>query len=280
MFRMNRCCILDLTMKKPTSVFKFETFSAQSIQNLKKQIIYFAPPRVFNDPYDCSLPPKVLEPATQELEAYRDITLKCNNISFAVRNDLRNKSIEEIGAIVKRNAISIFEKRAKFYRETIGVCCFSQFNNDLLMWAHYGGQYKGFCLEFNTELPPFTKMTKVKYSDQMPMINAVEALQNEDYEQFMDLFCTKSKSWSYENEWRVFHKEAETQFTYEDASLKSIYFGPDIDSQSLEIICLIIQGQNPNVRFWRGKRSEEKFEVLFDEFKYTSHLDAKSKGHL
>jgi hypothetical protein len=267
-----------LMMEKPATVFKFETFSAQSLQNLKKQIIYFASPRVFNDPYDCSLPPRISEPVVQELEQYRDMTMQSIDIPPSVQNDLKNKSIEEIGAIVKRNADSIFKDKAKNFKETAGISCFSQFNNDLLMWAHYGGQYKGFCLEFDTEFPPFTKMTKVKYTDEMPIINAVQALHNENYDQFMELFCTKSKSWIYENEWRVFHKEAGTQFAYEDAALKSVYFGPDIDSQSLEIVCLILQGQNPNVRFWRGKRSQERFEVLFDEFLYTNHIEAKNKG--
>ena len=55
-------------------------------------------------------------------------------------------------------------------------------------------------------------------------------------------------------------------------------FGPDIDLESLEIICLILAGQNPNVRFWRGHRSNERFEVAFEEFTYTSYLEAKKQG--
>jgi len=125
-FRMNPCCILDLTMKKPTSVFKFEAFSAQSIQNLKKQIIYFASPRVFNDPYDCSLPPKVLEPSVEELEKYRYENLLRLDILSNERDDLRKISIEELGAIVKRSADSIFKDKAKNFKETAGILAFPQ----------------------------------------------------------------------------------------------------------------------------------------------------------
>jgi hypothetical protein len=51
-----------------------------------------------------------------------------------------------------------------------------------------------------------------------------------------------------------------------------------MDRESLEIICLIINGQNPNVRFWEGKRSKIEFKVDFNEFTYTSFLKAKELG--
>jgi hypothetical protein len=40
----------------PATIFKYEGCSLQSIQNLKKQSVYFAPPHRFNDPYDCKFP--------------------------------------------------------------------------------------------------------------------------------------------------------------------------------------------------------------------------------
>ncbi|MDO8813588.1 MAG: hypothetical protein Q7J38_16395 [Gallionella sp.] len=74
------------------------------------------------------------------------------------------------------------------------------------------------------------------------------------------------------------HEKAGTEFCYPAEALTGIYFGPDIDQQSIEIICLILAGQNENVRLWRGSRSTTEFQVLFEEFSYTSNLDAKRKG--
>ena len=82
-------------------------------------------------------------------------------------------------------------------------------------------------------------------------------------------------SWSYEREWRVLHAEAGTAFHYPAACLTGIYFGPEISFEALEIICLILQGQNPDFRFWKGRRSETEFKVEFDEFTYTPPLKAK-----
>lgn len=39
-----------------------------------------------------------------------------------------------------------------------GVCCFSEKWDDLLMWAYYADGHKGFCLEFDTNYEPFTKL--------------------------------------------------------------------------------------------------------------------------
>ncbi len=111
----------------------------------------------------------------------------------------------------------------------------------------------------------------------MPKIDAVAMLLNDDNDQILNLFCTKSASWQYEKEWRSIHHHAGTLFSYEAPALESIYFGPDMDNQSMEIICLILAGQNPDVKLWRGKRSEEKFEVNFKKFTYTNHIEAKKR---
>jgi hypothetical protein len=265
---------------KPETIFKYEAFTAQSLQNLKAQSIYFGSPLGFNDPYDCALEPKIVEPTLEELEEFRVSYSQRPDVPVEYQNAFRKIDILELGKMVERSAIAVLNKHVVSFLKTKGVTCFSERNNDLLMWSHYGGRYKGFCLEFYTEFEPFTKMRKVKYSDSMPKINAARALFHDDFDDFLDMFCTKSSSWSHENEWRCIHDQVGTLFGYAPSTLKSIYFGPDIEMQSLEIICLILAGQNPNVKLWRGIRSQEKFEVLFEEFKYTSYLDAKSKGHL
>ena len=96
-----------------------------------------------------------------------------------------------------------------------------------------------------------------------------------DFHQVMDLFCTKSADWSYEEEWRAFHKEAGTPFTYPLECLTGVYFGPEMNRASMEIIHLILGNQNETVKFWKGRRSPTEFKVLFEEQSYTTHLEAK-----
>ena len=136
------------------------------------------------------------------------------------------------------------------------------------MWAHYGGQYAGFCMEFRTDMDSFEKLRKVVYTDSMPQIDMVEFVVNKNYEQLLDLFCTKSSSWSYEEEWRAMHAEAGTVYTYEPKSLKAVYFGPECATQDCDLICCIMYAQNPDVELYRGHRSTTEFKMEFESVSY------------
>jgi len=264
---------------KPTIVYKYESFNVQSLINLKAQSLYFGSPRNFNDPYDCAITATVRDPSAEEAELVRQHYLNSQSLSEAAKQQFKSMPIDELKQVLikgaKDGAADIREK----FLSTKGVTCFSERNDDLLMWAHYGGQYKGFCLAFNTSKEPFSKLRRVQYSDVIPQIDIVDCMVNKNYDKLLDdLYCTKSSFWGYEKEWRAIHSEAGTVFGYEADALRAIYFGPDIERQALEIICLIIQGQNPDVQFFMGKRSETEFRVEFESLTYTSYVEAKRKG--
>lgn len=260
------------TANKPKKLYKYEAFTEQSLQNLKGQVIYFGSPKNFNDPYDCALTPIITPPTDAEVESiradYLDQTLSSEKI--AVFRNTPTQALREM--LLRTSNGALAEARKNFANR--GVSCFSEVNDELLMWSHYGGQYKGFCLEFDTSYPPFEKMRKVNYSTKMPRIDVATLHLKDDFEAVMNLFSTKSTSWSYEREWRVLHAEAGTSYHYPAACLTGIYFGPEISSEALEIICLVLQGQNPHVRFWKSRRSKTEFKVVFEEFTYTPFLKA------
>lgn len=166
------------------------------------------------------------------------------------------------------------------FLNTKGETCFSEVNDDLLMWSHYGGRYKGVCLEFDTSIEPFNRLNKVQYVDRLPEIDVRSILVTQTFSPVLHLFCVKSKAWEYEREWRAMHAVAGTAYTYPSAALRSIYFGPDIDEESLEIVCLVLGGQSEHVKLYSGKRSTTEFKVDFSHFTYTSYLEAKRKGLL
>lgn len=149
------------------------------------------------------------------------------------------------------------------------------------MWSHYAGRAQGFCLEFDTAHEPFNqRLHKVSYPETIPSIKATSDLYRLGNESSLieKLFCTKSRDWAYEQEWRAIHHNKNTSYGYPAQSLTGVYFGTESTRASREIICLIIQGQNKNVRFYQGVRSTTEFKVEFSEIHYTSHREAKEKG--
>ena len=265
-------------MPSPPYLYKYEAFTTRALLNLKCQIIYFGSPLNFNDPYDCALTPNLVTPDDAEVESIRKAYLAKSDLPARTRHEFEAFDVEKLRQILLRSAKAAFRESVDEFLEKRGVACFSERNDDLLMWSHYGGHYKGFCLEFDTSVEGLSKFLPVRYVAELPPLSITSVLVDQDFDAVVELFCTKSSAWSYEKEWRAIHSQAGTAYGYPAPALTGIYFGPDIDAQSLEIACLILTGQNEHVRFWRGSRSTTEFRVLFEPFTYTSHLEAKRRS--
>ena len=261
-------------MRHPETIFKYVGANIRSIVNIKSQSFYMAPINKLNDPYDSSVSFILNDLSDDEIK-----TLKS-------QKDCPEELVEESYFNVRKKTKEICEKlllkhQSEFVK-TRGVTCFSERNDNLLMWAHYADGYKGMCLEFDTNYSPFEKLHKVRYGLGFPLIDVATCLDLKEKKErdslIKDLYCHKSNDWSYEKEWRLIHEKAGTEFVYESEALKAIYFGPEIEQEILETTCLIIQGQNPQVEFWKGCLSENEFKVIFSRFRYHSFNEVKSKG--
>lgn len=263
--------------KLPAKLFKYEPFSAQALANLKAQGIYFGSPRGFNDPYDCAISPIVKRPTAAEAETIRAHYLQ-QPLDSDVHSGFSNASTEEFQDMLERSGRAAIDSAIEKFLKERGVSCFSEKNDDLLMWGHYGGKYKGYCLEFSTSFAPFSGAKKVEYVNRIPDTSVTPFILGEQLEKVADFFCIKPESWAYECEWRIMHQVGGTLYHYEAEALTGVYFGPEISTEALEIVCLILRGQNADVKFYRGYRSATEFKVNFQEFNYLSYLEAKKLG--
>lgn len=265
-------------MNKPDKLYKYEQVSVQSLLNLKNQVLHFGAPANFNDPYDCAINARVAEPSDKDVETFRKKYSKNDEIPLQIRLNLEVLPRADLKEWLVKIAQRSMNQVAEDSIQKRGVTCFSEVNNELLMWSHYANKYTGFCMEFDTSYEPFSKVRKVNYQTTMPSLSMTDALLNNNYEQFLDLFCIKSEAWAYEREWRCIHREASKNWHYESEALTAVYFGPEIDRGVIEIICLILQGQNSKVSFWQGERSNEAFAVEFKRVEYINYLKAKDLG--
>src|SRR5689334_12310823 len=262
-------------MKPPQRIYKYEALNARTLQNIKGQVLYFGSPLNFNDPYDCALTPNIQVPNDEEVEHLRGQYLRREGLNERQKHEFETYSTEQLRAMLLRSAQGGIRESIDTFLAKRGVTCFSERNDDLLMWSHYGGRYRGVCLEFNTQIDPFGKIRQVRYVPALPQLDVTTILLRNEFDPVQELYSTKSDCWSYECEWRAFHDVAGTRYTYPPEALTGVYFGPDIEEESLEIVCLILTGQSEGVRFYQGSRSTTEFRVLFQEFTYTSYLQAK-----
>jgi hypothetical protein len=268
-------------MKRPAKLYKYEAFSTQALENLKAQGIYFGSPLGFNDPYDCATNPVVLKPSPQEVESIRQHYLTDDTTPQEAKLKFEQMPVDELQEMFKRIGAEVISSTVERFGKERGISCFSEIHDNLLMWGHYGGKYKGFCLEFSTDIPPFSQAHQVKYVDREPVASVIPYLTGSEEDAAKaaeDLYLIKSKSWCYEQEWRIVHKNVGTLYHYEEKALTGVYFGPEMTGEALEIIALILRGQNPNVKLFRGERSKSDFKVEFTEIGYLTYLEAKSRG--
>jgi len=82
----------------------------------------------------------------------------------------------------------------------IGISCFSEAKDSILMWAHYAADHSGVCIGFDTTKHFFQTAWQVRYQDDLPIIYRP----SDDPDTMLSKsLLTKSIHWNYEQEWRI-----------------------------------------------------------------------------
>lgn len=146
------------------------------------------------------------------------------------------------------------------------------------MWSHYADGHKGFCLEFDGDIEPFSKSFEVTYGSNIPTLKSDLLFKDEDQLVSIKKFLSyKSEEWKHEEEIRLLHQEKGKKYKYSNHSLKAIYFGLKTDQSNVEIICSIIKANNPSVKFYRMKKLKNRFGIEPEEFFYSTPVEVQSK---
>jgi hypothetical protein len=165
--------------------------------------------------------------------------------------------------------------KVEFMQDT-GCTCFSEINDNILMWSHYADGHRGLCLQFNTGIDLFNKVFMVKYSNSYPNLDFVKLIMMEKHEkiseEMLTPLLTKYTCWEYEREWRAFHKIPNTLYGYGATGLRSVFFGTSINEADLEIVCLILLGQHRDIKFFRARKNSLLYKLEFDEFCYSPYI--------
>jgi hypothetical protein len=256
--------IWECELTRPSRIYKYEPMSIQALTNLKSESIYFNSPLNFNDPFDCNMALEVSVPYMDEIPFIKAFLLEetKGTDGAAKIEEMSENEIAAMGMVMARNYMN---DRKAWAFNSYGICCFSETNDNLLMWSHYASSGKGFCLEFDSSREPFDKVRRVKYTNNPSKLNFRKLFSVDKLYLLDALFCAKSTHWKYEKEWRIFQEHSSRAEKYPTSSLTGIYFGPEIDDVHAEIVRQILQGQNSHIKIYKGARSREAYKVVFSE---------------
>ena len=157
----------------------------------------------------------------------------------------------------------------------IGVSCFSEIRDNLLMWGHYADRHQGVCIGFRyrallddivarfAETEVACPLSKVDYSDEFPIL---EIATENNAKTVLD---TKARCWEYEREWRICSRgRAEQLLPFPKGAFSQVIFGAKSSDQDKERVfkATVAGGYNP-VTLLKAKIAKEKYKVGFDSWR-------------
>lgn len=99
--------------------------------------------------------------------------------------------------------INNFNFDLKEEKQKIRIICFTESNNNELMWSLYSSRHMGFCIEYDMEEMDIDfrgMFFPVYYSDYKYNMNADES---PNYNNFYAMYSKKNEIWDWQSEWRV-----------------------------------------------------------------------------
>jgi hypothetical protein len=195
--------MLDINKITPKGkIYKYCSLNT-CLKILKNGTLYFQNPQYFNDPFDCNISIlKFSRTKEAERELRTAIEIKIYPTSIDKENEFREIWDDDI------EFDKCWRKSIKMKIYSSGVSCFSERNNNTLMWSYYADQHYGMCLEFDSKFKldeilidkDITRrmFVRVDYSKK----KKIDYNYNK-YEGVYDLYAYKSEDWKHEQEVRL-----------------------------------------------------------------------------
>lgn len=256
----------------PEIIYKYRNWEDVNHRNLlAKNELFLSSPRNLNDPFDCRIIENYINNLNtkQNKDTYLTSALE-RDIEYLNENGI---SIQEAEKVLRERIADPlhYQVRAEYnHREItdkfVGITCFSEKWDSILMWTHYGNNHKGYCVGFDEKrvrLFIHGKLKRVNYSDQYPELNPMLPQLN-SYEL---KYFYKSYEWEYEKEIRlmkIFENDArqnnnERIINFKDNFIKEIILGLQINESAKQEIISI--AKDKGIPVWQSVKAEFEFKI-------------------
>ncbi len=316
---------------KPKSLFHYRKCTEYTIDAFRESKIYFNTANYFNDPYDClvycdsnkiytqisnmTTSPNIeilqknvnsasfleTRPVQMSKEMAEQILdcLKGKDLQPFV-NNIPDESWKRLDNLLTYIAKMIFDNYSNYYQMEMPLACLSEKYNNVLMWAHYADNHKGFVIEYDSDTlktdcehcpqgknylncPDWKEVVllPILYTNQRydateyiydnSLIKMFETIGVKDVWKLKDDFAQykinifKQNSWSYEKEWRL-----QLYKTNNDKFIKvkpiAIYLGCRIAKCHEDILVQYAQAQN--IKIYKMTENPSKLTYSLTKKKY------------
>jgi len=195
-------------------IFKYA--GTHGIKILESCQLKVCDPRSFNDPFEfCPQAARAITAAdveakfgdvgflTNVYEKNREIRDKCPSVAEFLNSIEKDKTRWVEFFLKKFSDADKFppDKFAEIAARYVGVICFSQTCDDILMWSHYANYHCGMVIEFDANYFGIENLDPVEYGTERPIYNPVFDIHG--FEHLVRVTRRKSDHWAYEKEVRL-----------------------------------------------------------------------------
>ena len=238
----------------PQYLYKYRAINDNTKKIIENNQLWFSKPADFNDPFDCKIIPETNNTLADVITYLEENTTNVPKHEITTLAQSFIKNPVELDRIVKTAVDNVISKS--------GVCCFSEINDNILMWSHYSEDHKGICLKFDVlqDSQFFIYPLRVDYLDTYPRINYIK--QNKEFVNV--LIRSKSNDWIYEKEIRVYKRESKL-YDFKKEALVEVIFGCKAESDEIDKFKdLVNQNGYNNVVFKKAKLKDFEYGLDFE----------------
>ena len=277
--------MLDLqptTQVLPRWLYKYRYFDTESyhIRTVEGPELWFCDIDSINDPFDAKL--------------HYDFSDEPTGIQLKWAVDAFNRHRPDLGSAERGQEASelarqmaahpevdqqVKDQHLNRIRQRFGLCSLSMVSDDLLMWAHYSKDHTGFCVGYDVQFLSkyiedlFHSERKViafepiRYSDAMPKVNFFQSrLSNQTDSDLLELLCTKSNHWSYEQEFRLFfHDGVNVPLRLPFEAISKVIFGCRIAAHDRSRVVDYLTTNAPSIQLYQSAIDESVFRLNFEQ---------------
>lgn len=225
----------------------------------KNNEIYFAAPKDFNDPFDTLtrfVYPRY--PAERERFMREWVRRTLPHIPEAVADHQVRGTVRKGDDILHMEKIC--EELTYQMQKEDAVFCMTERKDSILMWSHYAGYHTGFCLEFQTDNPLFSRARPIIYSEDLPCQDFIEFMSPGPNRMPPWYLVTKLKDWEYEKEWRLADPgPGPGPREYPPESLTGVILGCRMDEMNKERMKEWCRERDPRPMLYEAKARRSEF---------------------
>jgi hypothetical protein len=274
-------------------LYKFREVDTFSLSGLSNSVLWFSDLGKFNDPFEGSY---VLDETVSDYVRQNLLSRITPKPDSEVDVAQRDRMLKEAGVTDNDNQGEFFFKMLKrdFEKAMIGTVhkskaiCMSRYDDnddplyENLMWSHYAGGLRGFCLVFDSEqLQQYfyeqgltIRPIEVEYQDR-PVTLSLDSFarsrhilnDNPMTDTITDItktIGTKSKAWKYEKEYRLLTLENGNAHSYSPKCLKEVVIGEKMSKDQQKLVIDTAKSANPDVviKMSRLKAGTYQLEIV------------------